>query len=122
MRSSNVWTTKPWQRGEWRLGFNSVYMFIHVYIVYVWYLSSSLHITAVKTALYWGDNHIQTFDDRRYDFYTPPDSPCNYVLVKHQAISGEDFIVQKDEGEIIIEIKSEVGCLLSLTLKRLGGA
>ena len=24
MRSSNAWTTKPWQRSEWRLGFNSV--------------------------------------------------------------------------------------------------
>ena len=25
MRSSNAWTTKPWQRSEWRLGFNSVF-------------------------------------------------------------------------------------------------
>ena len=24
MCSSNTWTMKPWQRGEWRLGFNSV--------------------------------------------------------------------------------------------------
>ena len=24
MRSSNAWTTKPWQRSEWHLGFNSV--------------------------------------------------------------------------------------------------
>ena len=24
MRSSNAWTMKPWQRSEWRLGFNSV--------------------------------------------------------------------------------------------------
>ena len=24
MRSSNAWTTKSWQRSEWRLGFNSV--------------------------------------------------------------------------------------------------
>ena len=24
MRSGKAWTTKPWQRGEWRLGFNSV--------------------------------------------------------------------------------------------------
>ena len=26
MRSSYAWTMKPWQRSEWRLGFNSVYL------------------------------------------------------------------------------------------------
>ena len=26
MRRSNAWTTKSWQRSEWRLGFNSVYI------------------------------------------------------------------------------------------------
>ena len=25
MRSGNAWTMKPWQRSEWRLGFNSVF-------------------------------------------------------------------------------------------------
>ena len=28
MRSSNAWTMKPWQRSEWRLGFNSVLVII----------------------------------------------------------------------------------------------
>ena len=30
MRSSNAWTMKPWQRSEWRLGFNSVLAIVQI--------------------------------------------------------------------------------------------
>ena len=33
MRSSNAWTTKSWQRSEWRLGFNSVHSVYYFHIL-----------------------------------------------------------------------------------------
>ena len=33
MRSSYAWTMKPWQRNEWRLGFNSVYWPCHLQFI-----------------------------------------------------------------------------------------
>ena len=38
MRSGYAWTIKSWQRSEWRLGFNSVYMLVHDCVLFISHL------------------------------------------------------------------------------------
>ena len=85
MRSSYAWTMKPWQRSEWRLGFNSLLSFlclvssqsvarsaaIHMYsnhhdvqVYMLSYLTNILETDGVHYMIkYFGPHHIHSYPE-----------------------------------------------------------
>eukprot|EP00057_Strongylocentrotus_purpuratus_P023396 XP_011677870.1 PREDICTED: uncharacterized protein LOC100889795 [Strongylocentrotus purpuratus] len=59
---------------------------------------------------HFGGAHFMTFDNKRYEFPISRNGneECTFVLVRHESASGESFDVLARNGEVHIEINSQM--------------
>lgn len=59
---------------------------------------------------HFGGAHFMTFDNKRYEFPISRNGneKCTFVLVRHESTSGESFDVLARDGQVHIEINSQV--------------